>query len=139
MVRFPKKYKDRFIMTYAVNKNKNIIITTFLEVFLNLKILCFLKRCIENERHNNCEIPVGIKSNVEYILNKCVCFEFSKKFRVCKAKKNNMKLKDEDIDNICLEYLKSFLNSKFSLTFLFNDNNTQQIIEITKIFLFILP
>ena len=33
MVRFPKKYKDRFIMTYAVNKNKNIIITTFLEVF----------------------------------------------------------------------------------------------------------
>ena len=99
MVRFPKKYKDRFIMTYAVNKNKNIIITTFLEVFWNLKILCFLKRCIENERHNNCEIPVGIKSNVEYILNKCVCFEFSKKFRVCKAKKNNMKLKDEDIDN----------------------------------------
>ena len=52
---------------------------------------------------------------------------------------NNMKLKKDDVDNISLEYLKSFLNSKFSLTFLFNDNNTQKKIEITKIFLFILP
>ena len=44
MVRFPKKYNDKFIIIYAVNKNKNIIIATFLEVFLNLKILCFLMR-----------------------------------------------------------------------------------------------